>query len=168
MRLKNRQPPIVTIGVCVRNCATFIASAIDSIAKVPSSFDKIFVISTIEHIEKDNLVAKECGRILKKDGYCVLSLPFSKLAKEPLTSPYFSRFYTRKLIEDRIIVPSLLSLKELFFFNKVLVSTFYACVPEGWFIFKDLAIGLTLFKLEGLFLSKNEGTLAIIKLHKSF
>lgn len=32
MRLKNRQPPIVTIGVCVRNCATFIASAIDSIA----------------------------------------------------------------------------------------------------------------------------------------
>ena len=132
------------------------------------TFDKIFVISTIEHIEKDNLVAKECGRVLKKDGYCVLSLPFSKLTKEPQTRPYFSRFYTRKMIQDRIIIPSLLSLKELFFFNKTLVSTFYACVPEGWFIFKDLTIGVTLFKVEGFFLSKDEGNLAIIKLHKKF
>jgi len=133
-----------------------------------NTFDNIFMISTIEHIEKDNLVAEECGRVLKKDGYCVISLPFSKLRKEPQTKPYFSRFYSKKMIQDRIIIPSLLSLKELFIFNKTLLSLFYACVPEGWFIFKDLTIGLTLFKVEGFLFSRDEGNLAIIKLHKTF
>lgn len=133
-----------------------------------NTFDNIFMISTIEHIEKDNLVAEECGRVLKKDGYCVISLPFSKLRKEPQTKPYFSRFYTRKMIQDRIIIPSLLSLKELFTFNRALLSLFYACVPEGWFVFKDLTIGLALFKVEGFLLSRDEGNLAIIKLHKKF
>ena len=132
-------------------------------------FDKIFVISTIEHVEKDNLVAKESGRVLKKNGFCVMSFPFSKTAKEPRFKPYFQRFYTKKLILDRIVTPSLLSLEELSTFCKTFLSSFYHVVPEGWFIFKDLVIGLTLSKLEEIFLSKDkEGTLSVVKLRKGF
>lgn len=133
------------------------------------SFGKVFVISTIEHIEKDKIVAKESGRVLKKSGMCVMSFPFSKLARDPQIRPYFQRFYTRETIQERIIVPSLLSLEELANFRKTFVSLFYSVVPEGWFIFKDLTVGLTLFKLEEIFLSKNkEGTLSAIKLRKDF
>lgn len=132
-------------------------------------FDNISVISTIEHIEKDNTIAKECGRVLKKGECCVMSFPFSKLAKEPQIEPYFQRFYTRKMIEERIIIPSLLSLEELSTFHKTFLSSFYSIVPDGWFIFKDLIIGLFLLKLEEIFLSKDkEGTLAVIKLRKDF
>lgn len=131
------------------------------------ALDKIFVISTIEHISKDSIIAKECGRVLKQDGCCVMSFSFSKSAKKSMIKPYLCRFYTRKMILDRIVVPSRLSLEKLFTFSKTFLSSFYAAVPEGWFIFKDLMIGLTLFKLEGIFLSKDkEGTLAVIKLHK--
>lgn len=133
------------------------------------SLGKIFVISTIEHIAKDSIIAKECGRVLKKDGCCVMSFPFSKSAKKSLIKPYFQRFYTRKMILDRIVVPSRLSLEKLFTFSKTFLSSFYAAVPEGWFIFKDLVIGLTLFKLEGIFLPKDkEGKLAVIELRKHF
>lgn len=133
------------------------------------SFNRIFVISTIEHVEKDNILAKESGRVLKKDRYTAMSFPFSKLAREPQISPYFQRFYTRKMILERIIIPSLLFLKEFSTFNKTFLSSFYAAVPQGWFIFKDLVIGLTLFKLEEIFLSKDkDGTLGVIKLCKNF
>lgn len=134
------------------------------------SIDKVFVISTIEHIEKDKIVAKESGRVLKKMGCCVISFPsFSKVAREPQIRPYFQRFYTKETMQERIIVPSLLSIEELSNLRKSLVSFFYSVVPDGWFIFKDLAVGLTLLKLEEILLSKNkEGTLSVIRLRKDF
>lgn len=39
------------------------------------SFDKIFSISTLEHIQKDEAVLKECHRILKPNGSIVISVP---------------------------------------------------------------------------------------------
>lgn len=133
------------------------------------SVSKVFVISTIEHIEKDDMIAKESGRVLKKYGYCVMSFPFSQLAREPQIKPYFQRFYTRKMIQNRIVTPSLLSVEELSTFRKTFLSSFYSIVPDGWFIFKDLIIGLFLLKLEEIFLSEdNEETLAVIKLRKDF
>jgi hypothetical protein len=127
------------------------------------------VISTIEHIEQDRIVSKESGRVLKKNGLCVMSFPFSKLARDLQTKPYFQRFYTEDDIKKRIIVPSSLSLEELSNFNKTFVSLFYSLVPEGWFIFKDLVIGQILFKLDKIFLSKNDrGALSIVKLRKDF
>lgn len=133
------------------------------------SMDDVFVISTIEHIEKDNTVAKECGRVLKRGGMCAMSFPFSKLARDSQTKPYFQRFYTREAIQERIVIPSQLSLEELFNFRKIIVSFFYSVVPDGWFILKDLAIGLTLSKLEEILLSRNKGgSLSVIKLRKDF
>lgn len=133
------------------------------------AFDKIFVISTIEHIEKDDLVARESGKVLKKNGSCAISLPFSKSVKKTQIAPFFQRSYTRKMIQDRIIIPSLLSLEGFFTFSNTFVSLFYAAVPQGWFIFKDLVIGLALFKLEEIVSSKDkEGPLAIIELRKHF
>ena len=132
-----------------------------------TALDKIFVISTIEHIANDDIVAKECGRVLRHDGFCAMSFPFSKSPKKPLIKPYYCRFYTRKMIQDRIDFPSLLSLEKLFTFSKTFLSSFYSAVPEGWFIFKDLVLGLTLFKLETFLFPKNdEGNLAVIKLCK--
>ena len=132
--------------------------------------DKIFVISTLEHIEKDNLAAEEFGRVLRRNGICTITgLPFSKLAREPQIKPFFIRRYTKDLIQTRIITPSLLSLERFFTFSKTLLSLFYATVPEGWFVFKDLMIGLTLFKMEEFFLSEDkEGSYAIVKLRKDF
>jgi ubiquinone/menaquinone biosynthesis C-methylase UbiE len=133
------------------------------------SFSEVFVISTIEHIEQDKIVAKESGRVLKRNGKCVISFPFSKLARDPQIRPYFQRFYTREDIRERIISPSLLSLEELENFRKTFVSLFYSIVPEGWLIFKDLVIGLTLFKMDKFLLPRNyEGALSIVKLRKDF
>jgi ubiquinone/menaquinone biosynthesis C-methylase UbiE len=131
------------------------------------TLDKVFVISTIEHIAKDSITAKECARVLNNDGCCVMSFPFSKSAKKSQIEPYFQRFYTRKMILDRIVVPSMLSLEKLFTFSKTFLSSFYAAVPQGWLILKDLVIGVTLFRLEEIFLPKSkEGTLAVIELRK--
>ena len=134
------------------------------------SLSKVFLISTIEHIDKDNIVAKESGRVLKKNGECAISIPsFSKIPREPQTRPYFQRYYTIETFRERIIIPSSLSVKKISNFCKTFVSLFYSLVPQGWFIFKDLVIGLTLSKLEEILLSRNkEGTLSVLKLRKDF
>lgn len=130
------------------------------------SANKIFLISTIEHIQSDNVVAMEVGRVLKKAGHCVITLPFSKGAETIQVTPYFERSYTKETIQDRIVTQSSLFIKQLCTFRKALLSLFYKIVPEGWLIFKDLVIGLALFKIEKIFLRDADGELAIIELHK--
>lgn len=131
-------------------------------------FSKVFIISTIEHIEQDRMVARESGRVLCENGFCSISFPLSKFARPPQSMPYYERSYTSEDVMERIVIPSSLSLEEQLSFRKTFVSYFYKIVPEGWFIFKDLIVGLALFKLDesGLAVGNN-GALSIIKLRKS-
>jgi SAM-dependent methyltransferase len=132
-----------------------------------NSVYKIFLISTIEHIEADNVAAEESGRVLKKGGQCIISLPFSKSMEETQIMPYFQRSYTKEMIQNRIVGPSSLFLKKLSTFRKTLLRVFYRIVPEGWFIIKDAIAGLAIFKIEEIFMSHVEGELAIIELIKN-
>jgi ubiquinone/menaquinone biosynthesis C-methylase UbiE len=129
------------------------------------SFHRIFVVSTIEHIDRDNILAKESGRILRKGGRCFMSFPFSNLAVKPMVTPYFQRFYTKKMVLDRIVIPSLLSLEELSTVIKTSLCSFCNMIP-GWFIFKDVLIYSTVFRLEMSLSKSKEGTLALINLVK--
>jgi SAM-dependent methyltransferase len=100
-----------------------------------NALDHVFAISTIEHIRTDYIVAKECGRVLQRNGIFFLSLPFSEPPRENQVSPFFQRFYTAEMISERIVKPSMLSSERLNF-----SSPFLRTLPQGWFILKDLLL----------------------------
>jgi len=129
------------------------------------SFDRIFVISTIEHIALDSSLARESGRTLKIGGHCFMSFPFSLSMKEPMINPYFQRSYTREMMLERIVNPSMLSLEEFSTVIKTSIGTFLNMVP-GWFVLKDLALFSSWFKLETSLFKGREGTLALARLMK--
>lgn len=63
-------------------------------------FDRIIAVSTIEHIDEDELVIREIGRTLKKDGKCLITFPYGcgKFGKRYLSWPY--RIYDNKKITE--------------------------------------------------------------------
>lgn len=132
---------------------------------IDDSFDRIFVISTIEHVELDSSLARESGRTLKVGGQCFLSFPFSLSMQEPMINPYFQRSYTKEMMLERIVNPSMLSLQEFSTALRTSIGTFLNMVP-GWFVLKDLALFSSWSKLEMSLFKGREGTLALVRLIK--
>lgn len=134
-----------------------------------ASISKISAISTIEHIKSDEKAAAEIGRVLINGGICVMSFGFSLVKKNPTICEDGSlqRYYTNDEIYTKIVKPSNLKLEEETLFCKKITSFFYSYIPEGWFILKDLAIGLTLHYFENFFLKNNtQASAVILKLKK--
>ncbi len=68
-----------------------------------NSFDKIYSISTIEHIPDDQAVFNECFRVLKPDGALVISVPSEKnfkLIKQLIKLPHWIKV---KLFNNLIV-----------------------------------------------------------------
>lgn len=70
-----------------------------------NSFDRITLISTIEHIRgnDDSLIMQEIGRILKPNGLAVLSFPIADKLTEEYVIVHYSEAYKYK--EKEITVP---------------------------------------------------------------
>lgn len=76
------------------------------------SFDAVSCISTIEHLPEDGdiLMVREIGRVLRTNGRCFLSVPYSTVAREGKWGHWFQRWYDLPAAQARLIQPSGLSL----------------------------------------------------------
>lgn len=105
-------------------------------------FDKIFSISVLEHIpeEGDIECARQIGRVLKKGGRVIVTVPFSKKSKIDYQSDnfywagssvkrndgkvFFQRRYSEQDLYDRLIEPSGLKVKtKKYFGERVLTNS---------------------------------------------
>ncbi|MEO7316111.1 MAG: class I SAM-dependent methyltransferase [Ginsengibacter sp.] len=57
------------------------------------SFDTVFSTQVMEHVDNSDLMMSECNRVLRSDGYLVLSVPFSwELHEEPYDFFRFTKY----------------------------------------------------------------------------
>lgn len=83
------------------------------------TFDTLFALNVIEHIEDDILAIANCKKLLKNDGVLIILVPayqwlFSNFDKE---LEHFRR-YSRKSLKN-IIIKNKLEVRKLFFFNLI-------------------------------------------------
>ncbi len=101
------------------------------------SFDSIYSVSVIEHIDHDgdSRCVKEVSRLLKKGGRCVLSFPYapqeekvyhrSEVYEKEFTGKpnFFCRLYNNDAITERLLKPSGLSVvKQEYYVQKRFLS----------------------------------------------
>ena len=98
-----------------------------------SSFDKVYAISVIEHIEDpgDSVAIKEIARVLKPGGLCCLTVPAARnylestiaeelYYKKPIDGKpvFFQRHYDEDALRMRLIDPSGLELRAMEHFGE--------------------------------------------------
>lgn len=94
--------------------------------KFPDSvFDIVYCISTIEHIdhEGDVMTMEEIGRVLKPGGKAIISVPYGQY-EESTWGKWFFRVYDYTALENRLIKPSKLKLKNVIFHGDYRVRKF--------------------------------------------
>jgi ubiquinone/menaquinone biosynthesis C-methylase UbiE len=129
-------------------------------------FDKIMLISVIEHISEDKVALKEIRRVLKEKGSCVLSFPYS-LASETPESEFDLRSYTEEDIVNRILKTTQLKIKRRYLFRKQFLKGIYRVIPTGWFILLDFLLGKFVHELENLFGDEKKASICVLKLTNS-
>jgi len=82
------------------NLAWANASAL-SLPFAPESFDYVMCISVLEHVPDDLTAISKMKRVLKPDGYLVLSFDFVQKDRPPTSHQL--RFYTQDLLERYIL-----------------------------------------------------------------
>ncbi|MEK6951546.1 MAG: methyltransferase domain-containing protein [Nanoarchaeota archaeon] len=67
-------------------------------------FDYVTMLAVIEHLDNDNKVIKECYRVLRKNGFLIITTPFEKAEKfmklYTIKSLEHKRYFTKKDFED--------------------------------------------------------------------
>jgi len=137
----------------------------------PMSFSSITCISTIEHIKNDFKAIKEIYRVLKRNGVCILSFPYSGVTKRVITSPYFMRFYTMNDIKTRFLRPTKFKIVKQHLFGLKGLLRLCSLIPDHFHLLKNLIIGLFLHKCEDAFLKCNEdagSSVIVLKREKPF
>jgi SAM-dependent methyltransferase len=77
-----------------------------------ASFDRVFVVSTIEHMpgEGDSVAAREIGRVLRPGGLAVISVPVGwagmRETASSADSEFFERQYDLHAVRYRLVKPS--------------------------------------------------------------
>jgi len=96
-----------------------------------NSFGLVFCISTIEHIEGkkgDTLAIREIARVLGKGGRAILSVPYQQKYEEGTWGVFFSRYYDKNSIMERIVKPSGLKLNRIEYLIGGKTARFYGFV----------------------------------------
>lgn len=99
-------------------------------------FDRVMSISAVEHFEGesgDTNAMKEIGRVLKPGGRAVVSVPFGREyieREKPYWVGYYSRYYDKTTLYERLINPSGLKLIKLIFFGEKAIP------PLKWLLTK--------------------------------
>ena len=81
--------------------AHFSVSDLSKLQYEPNSFDAVFLIETLEHIEPSNisLILKEISRVLKKDGVLIVTVTSSLQGIPPFGSKHYQHFTSKSLTE---------------------------------------------------------------------
>ena len=115
-------------------------------------FDKISLVSVIEHVPEDSLVLKEMERVLKPGGICVVSFPYAKKFKVENKAVFggLQRYYDEKTIQTRLLKNTKMKLVEKTYFGgakAAKLSETYFSLPRplrfafGW-LFTLLALSI--------------------------
>ena len=128
-----------------------------------ATFDKIMLISVIEHIPKDKVALKETRRVLKENGICALTFPYSVTPQIP-ESEFDLRSYSEKDIVNRILKPTRLWIIKRYLFRKQFLRAIYRVISTGWFIILDFLLGIFAHNLENLFGDETKSSICILKL----
>jgi SAM-dependent methyltransferase len=131
------------------------------------SFDKVYAISVLEHIENDgdSLAMKEIARVLKPGGTCCLTIPFAQKYRESQVEyeiyykdshagkpVFYERHFDLAALESRLIKPSGLTILEAEYFG------------ERWFHFERWSQSLP--RVAKLFLSPFGPAFSKVFLHR--
>ncbi len=82
-----------------------------------NSFDTVFALNVIEHIEDDTLAIKNCKKLLSKGGRLIILVPaYQKLYNTFDKELYHYRRYTSKQMEN-IFSKNEITIKKSFYFN---------------------------------------------------
>ncbi len=107
------------------------------------TFDKVFSISVLEHIpdKGDSECMKEICRVLRKDGLCVITVPFAPQAQDQFKDPFefywsaaskkdnatgkifYQRRYDETALHTRLVEPSGLHLKKILYLGERLQAS---------------------------------------------
>ena len=81
--------------------AQFSVSDLSKLQYEPNSFDAIFLIETLEHIEPSNIpqILKELRRVLKNEGVLIVTVPSSLQGIPVYGSKHYQHFTTKYLTE---------------------------------------------------------------------
>src|SRR3989338_3531278 len=81
--------------------AQFSISNLSKLQYGHNSFDAVFLIETLEHIEPSNIsvILKEVSRVLKKDGVLIVTVPSSLQGIPPFGSKHYQHFTSKSLTE---------------------------------------------------------------------
>lgn len=71
------------------------------------AFDRITLVSTLEHIPEDIEVMRQCERLLKNGGRIIVTVPYGITSKEVRNKSGLTRIYDDRSIIARIVLPSL-------------------------------------------------------------
>jgi len=129
-------------------------------------FDKIILISVIEHIPEDKVALIEARRVLRDNGSCVLTFPYSFTSKMP-ESEFDLRNYTEEDIDNRILKRIQLKITRKYLFRKQSLKGLYRIISTGWFIILDFLIGKFIHELENLFGDEKRASICVLKLTNS-
>jgi len=119
-----------------------------SLSYPDSSFDKVYSISVLEHIEHggDTQAMREIARVLKPGGVCCLTVPFAERYREstidrelyykkPVNGApvFYERHYDLESLRTRLIVPSGLHIRTMEFFEErwFPYERFYLALPKA-------------------------------------
>jgi SAM-dependent methyltransferase len=82
-----------------------------------NSFDTVFALNVIEHIEDDTLAIKNCKKLLSKGGSLIILVPaYQKLYNAFDKALYHYRRYTSKQMEN-IFFENEITIRKSFYFN---------------------------------------------------
>ncbi len=118
-----------------------------NLAYSDSSFDKVFAISVIEHIEDDgdSRAMQEIARVLKPGGACTLTVPFDTAYRETTIrrqlyykkhaeggAVFYQRHYDPQTLRSRLISPSGLQVRTIKYFGErwFPYEGFYGSLPS--------------------------------------
>ena len=99
-------------------------------AQILNSFDSVFALNVIEHIENDGLALTNCKKLLKPGGTLLILVPaFMQLYNSLDRELFHFRRYSRSMLQNQVINAGF-SIKKSFYFNALGIP---AWIVGGWF-----------------------------------
>src|SRR5688572_13904369 len=136
---------------------------VNQYAAILNSFDTVFALNVVEHIEDDRLAIANCIHLLKPGGKLIILVPaFQSLYNQFDKELYHFRRYTRPKLED-LFNQNHLDIKRSFYFNAAGIPAWFISgkmqkhktIPGGQM--KFFKIMVPIFKLADILLMHKVG-----------
>jgi len=110
------------------------------------TFDRITLVSTLEHIPEDTEVVRQCEKFLRKRGRIVITVPYGTTFKEIRNKSGLIRIYNDRSIITRIALPSLKLVSIDYFGDNGFGRVWYSLPSQFTYLFGWLTVLLSRFE----------------------